>query len=369
MKNNDKKIKVLHVLGSMNVGGIQMFLMNMFRKIDREKMMFDFACMNHKNYFQQEIEELGGRLFCVGSHKRILQHRKFLYKILNENQYDYIHIHSGNALCVIDSILVKKYAPDLKVIYHSHNSSHKEKLLHEIMKPLIPAYNDFLFACSEEAARWMYPKATLSKRKYTIISNGIDVEKFLYSEKSALEIRSEFGIEDDFVVGHVGRIDTQKNHKFLLEIFAVIVEKKPNAKLLLVGTGPLEQEIRKLASNLNIKDIVLFLGTRNDVERVLCACDVFVFPSLHEGLPLTLIEAESSGLPCYISDVISDEAVVSPLVFKESLETPAKVWAEKICMATSNDRTWYNQIVGESQYSVYHTIRQISDLYEEARKA
>lgn len=364
LEEKERRIKVLHVLGSMNVGGIQMFLMNIFRNINRQKIMFDFACMNHKNYFQKEIEALGGRVFCIGRHKKIIQHKKCLFNLLDENNYDYIHIHSGNAFCVIDSYLIKKHNLDHKVIYHSHNSSSIYPSLHRICRLFITKYNDYYFACSTEAAKWMFPNEIVQSKNYALITNGIDVEKFLYSEEKKIEVRKEFELEDNFVVGHVGRIANQKNHRFIVEIFAKIVEKRSNAKLVLLGTGPLEEEIRNRVKELGIQQHVLFMGNRDDVERILCGCDVFLFPSLHEGLPLTLIEAQCSGLPCFISDVISDEVKVTPLIQKMSLKNTADEWAEEVCSFEKRNRIEPNKMVAESQYNLACTVEYISKFYK-----
>lgn len=363
MKKSEEKIKVLHVLGSMNMGGIQTFLMNIFRKIDREKYAFDFACMNSKNLFQKEIESLGGNLYCIGRYRKIGKHRKCLYELLDKNKYDYVHIHSGNAICVIDAILVKMHNRKQKVIYHSHNASAKMKEIHAICKLLIPYFTDLRFACSNEAAQWMYPKSIIEAKKYTVISNGIHVEKFLYCEKTAREVRDELKLQDEFVVGHVGRIDTQKNHKFLLEIFACIVKKNPNSKLLLVGTGPLENEIKTRAAELGLEDKVLFLGVRKDVERILCACDAFCLPSLFEGLGIVNIEAQACGLPCYISDVITDEVALTPLLKKESLKASAEVWAERICSEKIENRATYNEVVAQTRYALGYTVNQLCTFY------
>jgi len=364
----ERKIRVLHILGSMNVGGIQMFLMNIFRNINREEIVFDFACMNSKNYFQEEIEALGGNLYCIRRHGNIKMHKECLFKLLDNNEYDCIHIHSGNSLCVIDSYLVKKHNRNHKVIYHSHNSSSKSMFLHKLCKIFITKYNDYLFACSTEAAKWMYPAKIIRSKGYTLVSNGIDVKKFLYSQEKAEEVYDEFGLEDCFVVGHVGRIATQKNHKFLVEIFAKIVERKENARLLLMGKGPLEEEIKEHVKALGIQDKVLFLGNRDDVERVLCGCNVFLFPSLHEGLPLTLVEAQCSGLPCFISDVISDEVMITPLVNKVSLKNSADEWADMVCSFDAMDRVEQNKIVEKSQYNLSCTVEYMSTFYKQTFK-
>ena len=352
----------------MNVGGIQMFLMNILRNLNSEEILFDFACMNHKNYFQEEIETLGGRLFCIDSHKKIRLHKERLFKLLDQTDYDFIHIHSGTSLCVIDSYLVKKHSEKHTVIYHSHNSSSKYVLLHKLYKPFITKYNDYYFACSTEAAKWMYPENVTSSKQYTLITNGIDVKKFLYSKEAELKISELLDLEDCFVIGHVGRFATQKNHKFLIEIFSKIAETKKNSKLLLMGTGPFENEIKEQVKRLGIQEQVCFLGNRDDVEEILCACDVFLFPSLHEGLPLTLVEAQCSGLPCVISDVISDEVVITPLIQKVSLEETAEQWADKVCAYVKRDRVEQNKLVENSKYNLEYTIQYLSDFYERYKK-
>lgn len=363
MENSEKKIRVLHVLGSMNMGGIQMFLMNVFRKIDRDQYMFDFACMNPVNIFQEEIEHLGGHLYWIDSYRNFLNHKKRFYQILEENEYDYIHIHSGNAICVLDAVLAKSFCRKQKVVYHSHNASGRMKYLHGICKALIPRFTDWRFACSYEAARWMYPKSVVGAKQYTVISNGIDVEKFKYSSETREQARIELKLGEELAVGHVGRIDVQKNHRFLLEIFACILKKAPQAKLLLVGTGPLENEIKAKAEQLGIAENVLFLGIRNDVERILCACDVFCLPSLFEGFGIVNIEAQACGLPCYISDVITSEVAVTPLLKKESLEASPEIWAERIRREQVEDRAAYNELVARSRYALSYTVDQLCTFY------
>ncbi len=364
LENRKEKIKVLHVLGSMNMGGIQMFLMNILRNMDHDKVEFDFACMSRSSIFKEEIESFGGHLYGIGSHKKVLQHKKKLYEVLRNHNYDYVHIHSGNALCVIDAIWTKLYNKKQKVIYHSHNAFSKDLWLHRLCKPIIPLCSDYMFACSKEAAEWMYPAYITKNEKYTTITNGIDVKKYLYSEKIAEEVRAELGLKDEFVICHIGRIAKQKNHKFLLQIFMKVLEKRPNSKLLLVGDGPLAEEIRMMVQNLKLQDHVMFLGIRNDVERILCASDVFCLPSLFEGLGIVNLEAQASGLPCYITDSISNEVVITSLVKKESLESSAEVWAERICCSNTSDRKSYNQEVERSRYSLTYTISQICNFYD-----
>ena len=364
MENRNKKIKVLHVLGSMNMGGIQIFLMNIYRSMDREKIEFDFACMNKKNLFKEEIESLGGHVYWIGSHKKVFAHRKRLVEILNSNDYDYVHIHSGNALCTIDAVWSKLNNKNQKVIYHSHNASSKDRVFHYMYRTIIPKYADYMFACSKEAAEWMFPKPVIKKGDYTVITNGIDVRKYLYSAEVAEEVRTELGLKDSFVVGHVGRMAKQKNHKFLIEIFDCIKKMNTNAKLLLVGDGPLAQEIHNQVNELGLEESVLFLGIRNDIGRILCACDAFCLPSLFEGLGIVNLEAQASGLPCYITDTISDEVVLTSLVEKESLRTSPEIWAEKICSARNADRICYNQEVENSKYSLTYTIGQVCDFYK-----
>ena len=186
-----------------------------------------------------------------------------------------------------------------------------------------------LFACSNSAAKWLFANKA---DKALILKNGIECDKFVYSPITEKSIREELNLtEENFIVGHVGRFNHQKNHSFLVEIFSEIVEFNPNAYLLLIGEGPLKKEIQKRVTELDLIDKVKFLGVRNDVHHILKACNVMLFPSLHEGLPVTLIEAQGSGLPCIISDVITKEVDIGAgLIQYENLKSSPQVWAEKI---------------------------------------
>ena len=238
------------------------------------------------------------------------------------------------------------------------------KKIHGALKLLIPGFSDLRFACSDDAAEWMFPKSVVEKKGYTVISNGIEVEKFLYSEESAAEIRKELGLQDKFVICHVGRIDVQKNHKFLLEVFDEVLKRKPNSKLLLVGTGPMEKQVKEQAKQLGISENTVFLGIRRDVEKIMCASDAFCLPSLFEGLGIVNIEAQACGLPCYISDVINEEVDITPLIQKESLQASPEKWAERICSEVSVERKAYNEIVAKSKYALDYTVNQICTFYD-----
>lgn len=227
--------------------------------------------------------------------------------------------------------LAAKYS-GAKVIAHSHNSSVPgfiRSLMDGMNRPKVGKYAACKLACGEKAGRWMFGNKAFDNGDVTVVRNAIDVGKYLFSNINREKFRREFALEDSFVIGHVGRFETQKNHEALINIFEEIVKKIPQARLLLIGDGMLKGHIEEKAAYAGIKDKVIFAGVRKDVSELLSAMDVFLFPSFFEGLPFTLVEAQANGLPCVISDTITDEVTVNKdYVKKVSLDAVPGIWAD-----------------------------------------
>lgn len=218
-------------------------------------------------------------------------------------------------------------------IAHSHNARSTLNLKYFFLnyeKMVIKSAATDLFMCSTIAGEWSYGKKTVSDGKCVFLKNGIEVEKYAFKEAKRAQLREQFGFKDKLVVGHVGRFMQQKNHTFLIDIFNALHNIYPNSELLLVSEGRLLDEIKEKVNRLGLNNNVHFLGFRNDVDELMQAMDVFLLPSLWEGLPFTLIEAQAAGLPSVISDVISDESIITDAITKVSLKSDPNVWANKI---------------------------------------
>lgn len=301
-------VRILHVVVNMNRGGAETFIMNLYRNIDRTKVQFDFLTCK-EGVFDDEIRKMGGILHRipyvsdVGHFKYIQELDQFFVK----HPYQIVHSHMDKM-----SGLVLRAAKRAGVpirISHSHNTKSEGGLAVRMYKwysgKLISSNATELFACSDFAAEWLFQR---SARGTKIVKNGIEVERFTFSNIIRNDVRKELNIKKDtFVLGHVGRFSPQKNHLFLIDLFEKFHRQYSNSLLLLTGDGPLRNEIENKIRERNLVDKVRLIGIRNDVERILHGLDVFVFPSLHEGLPVSLIEAQGAGLPCLISETISQE--------------------------------------------------------------
>lgn len=323
-------MRVLQIVGGMNMGGLETFVMNIFRNSDREKTQFDFLYITEERcFYDNEIEALGGRIFRITArHEDLHQHCKELREFILSNQdIDVVHIHAVSAFCLVDAVTVKRAGID-HIIIHSHASLAPHRYLHRMMKQWLPVYAEKMIACSDTASAWMYP--VRSQKEVEVLPNGIDVYKYAYDLNTARDIREELHLTGKFVIGHIGRMTEVKNHKFLLAIFSEIKKNNPNAELVLAGDGPLHEDLVQEAKRLGITGSVHFLGVRKDVDRLLQAFDAFVFPSLREGLPVSVIEAQAAGLQCFLSDSITREAGLTSLVTYLPLDAGAEFWAREI---------------------------------------
>ena len=297
-------IKVLHSELQSNIGGIESFLLNLTKSMDMTNIHFDMLMRGNNPYLENELKGLGVTIYKVPTNS--LQYSKFIKKLLEENNYDFVHVHKNSAANILLPIMVKKYS-HAKLIVHSHNTSPSSGskiaiALHKLNRSRLYKLSDFRFACSDTAAEWMFGKDYQNK-DVKIIKNGIIAQDYVYNPEVRTKMREQLGLTGKFVIGHVGAFREQKNHKFLLKVFSELDD--PNAELVLVGDGPLKREVKAQAKKLGITNKIQFLGSRNDVNKLLQAFDVFVMPSLWEGLSISTIEAQASGLPLILSNKIS----------------------------------------------------------------
>ncbi len=343
-------IRVLQVVTKMDRGGMETMLMNYYREIDRNKVQFDF--LTHRDYdgdYGEEIKKLGGRIY----HMPYLNPFSFTYRnaldvfFREHKEYKVVHVHQDYLEALILKILKKNGVPVR--IAHSHNTSLDKNIKYPIKmfyRQFIPKYATDLMACGQAAGEWMFRGSP-----FKILNNAIDAHKYIYNEEARDNIRREFGIDtDELVVGHVGRFFPQKNHEFLIDIFAELVKKR-NAKLILVGDGYLRQNIEKKVADMGLKDAVVFTGLRSDVYDILSAMDVFVIPSLYEGLSLVTVESQASGLPTLISNTISEECKITDLIHTEKLTASAEAWAEDILKLPTERVNTYD-LIAKAGYDV-----------------
>lgn len=305
----DGPLRVLHIVVNMNRGGAETLIMNLYRNINRDKVQFDFLTFKQGS-FDAEIINMGGKVHRlpyitdVGHRQFIRQLKQFLIK---NDAYKIVHSHMDKMSGII--LKTAKQANIPIRIAHSHNTRSEGGLLKRAYKWYagihIVSSATHLYACSKTAARWLF---RTKAKQANILKNGIETNRFAFTKHIREKVRHDLQIDQDtFVIGHVGRFSHQKNHLMLLEIFSLLHKKQPNTLLVLVGDGLLRKEIERKIRKLNLEKNVRMLGTRSDTNHLLQAFDLFIMPSFHEGLPVTLIEAQSTGLPCLISNTITSE--------------------------------------------------------------
>ena len=315
-------------------GGVESVVMNYYRNIDKSKVQFHFICDEDSTDIPyDEIEKLGGKVIIVPPYQKLFKYQKELYKIFKENGYKIVHSHI-NALSVFPLRAAKKAGVPIRIA-HSHTTSNKKEwkrnLAKNILRPFSKVYSNQYLSCSKLAGKWLFGKKAFLNGNIKIINNAIDLEKFKFNKDKRNEIRKEIGLDEDtFLVGHIGRFVTVKNHEFLLDIFNEIHKKEKNSKLILIGRGPLEKNINRKINELGIKEEVIFTGQINNVSDYYNAIDVFLLPSLYEGLPVVGIEAQANGILCKFSSNMTKEAKVLNTTDFISLKETAKKWAEII---------------------------------------
>ena len=288
MGNLDEKIIVAHIMGKWNGGGVESVVMNYYRNIDRNRIQFHFLCDEDSTDIPyEEIEKLGGKVIVIPPYQKLFKYQKELYRIFKENNYKIIHSHI-NALSVFPLRIAKKAGVPIRIA-HSHSTSNKKEwkknILKMILRPFSKLYANNYFACTEYAGKWLFGKKVVERKELNVINNAIDLKKFEFNENTRKALREKLGIKDDtLIIGHVGRFMKQKNHEFLIEVFNEVYKKNQNTLLILIGQGPLLSEIKQKAINLNIEDKIRFIGQVTNVEKYYNIMDIFLFPSIYEGL-------------------------------------------------------------------------------------
>lgn len=350
-------VRVLHVFNMMSNGGIEHFVMDRYRLINREKIQFDFLITSEEDgYFDEEIKQLGGKVYHTCDMKHNLLGSFFqTAKIVKENHYSIVHRHTGNAVGYFD-LWAAKLGGAKHLILHSHNNSAERIKIHNLFKKCF-SLNCIRLACSEMAGKWLF-----GEKKFLLVRNAIDLSSFHYNSVWADEVRQKYQLGDSFVIGNIGRLDYQKNQSFLLDIFRSVLEMKADAKLVIVGGGHLYQSLKEKAESFGIEKNVIFTGQIDNVNEVINAFDVFCLPSCYEGFGITLIEAQSNGLRCFASEGrVPYESNITGNVHYVPLNENPKEWAEALLSVSGRSCEGQDKLL--QQYEIKTQIPRLEAFY------
>ncbi len=365
------KTRVLYFIDRMRHGGIQQFAVEIVKNMDKNKCEIEFLLLDDGQTYPLEnvLKELNVKFYKLkGVWFRtpldILKQKKALEKFFKEHHdYKVIHLHSSSKNFMVLK-MAKKYGIQVRIA-HSHNIGFQSKnklkiIIGNFFKKPLKKYATHYFACSKLAGKWLFGEEDIK-----IIHNAVDYEKFKFDQVRRNALRKELGIEDCLVIGNVGRFTNQKNHTFLIDIFQEIHKKNKKAVLMLVGIGEKENEIRDKVKNLNLEENVKFMGFCNNTNELMWCMDVFLLPSLYEGLPVVGVEAQCTGLPCFMSkDVITDEVKIAENVAFISLEKSAEEWAEIVLSSDLSRRDTYQELKNAG-YFMEQTVEELERFYRE----
>ena len=359
-------MRVLQVFGKLDRGGAESMIMSYYREIDRTKIQFDFVVnFQEEGAYEDEIKRLGGNIYRLPRFKgyNIIQFVASWNKFLKTHlgTWDIIHIHNFKIAGIVFPIA--KNIGVTRRIVHMHIANAKysfaRKMGYYLTKFLANRFSTDKLACSMDAG-----KAYFFDDNFIVMNNAIDIKKFIFDTQIRNYKREELNITDNFVIGHVGRLTNQKNHIFILDIFKELWLKCKSAKLILIGIGELEPELKSRVEELGLNESVMFLGSRSDVDELMQAMDIFLFPSLYEGLGIVAIEAQAAGLQTFISDTLPNAVMITNLAHEIPLKESAKIWADEILKHNNNYlRQSMLKQVREAGYEVSDNIKWLESFY------
>lgn len=364
----EQPIRVAQIIGKAVISGVDSVVMNYYRHIDKSRVQFDFFMDGYNpTLIDEEILDLGGRII------KLPPYEQSMYKNMREcrtafekNGYTIVHSHL-NTLSVFP--LYAAYRAKIPVrIAHNHSTTSrgefKRNLMKQALRPFSKTFATHYAACADYPARWLFGTKTVRQGMVRLIKNAVDTSRFYPDKTAAQRIRTEFGLENRFIVGHVGRFVFPKNHEFIVRVFAEAYKKNPNAVLVLVGTGELEPFIRSLVKDLKIEQAVVFTGLRRDIPDFLNVFDVFFLPSRYEGMPVVGMEAQAVGLPCLMSDAVPPDTAVTPLVEFFPLKAEIEEWASKLLSYENRGKKTYPDLMRAAGFEIRHEAEKICLWYE-----
>lgn len=365
-------IRILHVIGIMNRGGAETMIMNLYRNIDRTRIQFDFVENDGENAaFDAEICDLGGHIYHCPRYRGLnhLAYTKWWNAFFenHKSEYPVVHGHIGSTAAIYLSI-AKKYGA--YSIAHSHSAGIGSPLYRLFAYPT-RYVADYFFACSQDAGVSRYGKKVGNNiSRCQVLNNAIDTRKFVFSEENRRYMRNMLNLrEDTLVIGHVGRFVDVKNHLFLIDVFARVHKHNPNSILLLVGDGELRSQIEDKITQKHLESAVIMTGVQPDVWNYYQAMDVFLMPSLYEGMPVSLVEAQTAGLPCCVSANVPRETAITDLVQFRSLEDDIERWATWIIAQAQTRRQNIHDAICTAGYDISTTAQWLEDFYMKVVKS
>lgn len=366
MPNNP--LRVAQVIGMAVNGGTESLWMNYYRHIDRSKVQFDFLVESTSEIInKEEIESLGGHVVIIPSYKNPIKYVKALTKIFKEQNYDIVHSNM-NAISVFTLKAAKKAGVKVRIAHNHATTSKKEfvrNIAKQILKKFSKKYATDYFTISKKAGEWYFGKKCFASGKVKVV-NAFDLKKYNFSNESRDEIRNSLNVKNNEVLlGNVGRMVQTKNQLFLLDVFHEYHKKNPNSKLLIVGDGPLKDELEDKTDKLCLNDNVIFYGVSSNIAKLYSAMDLFLFPSLYEGLGLTSMEAQASGLPSLVSTGVSDETKMLETNKFIDLSLGKEKWVQEIEESLSHkiDRSEESNKAQLSKFDIEKGSKDLVDLY------
>lgn len=365
MENN--KIKVAIVMGKFTSGGIKSVITNYYSNVDRNKISFDLLIDNNSPIDDySEIETIGGRVCKISTLSNPFKYISQIYKLSKENKYDIIHGYV-NALNVFSMFAGKMAGVPVRIAENlsSAHPGEKKTIVKNILKPFSKIFPTDLAACSKSCGEWLYGKKDIESGKVRIFNNAISLKKYTYDKELRDNVRNSLGLSDEnFVLGHIGRYQYQKNHNFLIDIFDEVYKRDKNSRLLLVGYGDLKEEIFNKINSLGLKDAVIDMGATENIAGLYNAMDVFVLPSFYEGLPVVGIEAQATGLPCVFSTEVTKETGVIPDTKFVELSENKEKWADEILKIRDNyKRVNTEKYIIDAGFDIETEGRKLQDYY------
>lgn len=360
-------VRVLQIIGIVAGGGVEAVIMNYYEHIDRTKVQFDFIVHNdNKIDITPKVEAMGGRVYKVTPYyKNPVAFMYGIYKVIRNHHYRIVHSNM-NTLSAFSLFAAWAAGAPVRIL-HNHSTSSpgetKRNIMKFMLRPFARLFATHYFACSRLAGEWMYGKKMMDIGKVKIVNNAIDLKKYEFNPRKREKLRKELGLTDEFVIGHVGRFMFQKNHEFLIDVFAEACKKNPQMVLLLIGDGPLRSGLEEKVKKLGLTDHVNFLGLRNDVQNLYNVMDIFVLPSHYEGLPVVGVEAQANGLPCLFSTKVTKETHLTHSTQFLDLSTGASKWAERIVSMKYERNEEVGEELRQAGFEINKEARNLANFY------
>ena len=365
--------KIIYFEDVFGWAGIETFMTNVVQNIDPLKYKIEFVIIDKKTDHYDDLlkkNDIKVNVILNNSARNPIIRLKEGIKGFNEylkKEYDgdAIHFNISNSIDMLYVVIAKKCGIKYRIA-HSHNSfatSNVKTIAHYLLKPIVRNASTHYFACSDKAAKWLFSKDVYQKKQYYLIKNAIDTERYKYNSMERESLRHQYGLEGKFIVGHVGRFNEQKNHKYLIDIYEKIYQLNKNAILVLIGEGELRKEIEKYVKEKSLTDKVIFWGSSSEVYKLLWMMDVFVLPSLYEGLPFVLVESQAASLPSVVSDTITKEVNISKYISYIKLESNPEIWANEIIKNARVKREDNSKALIDSGFDLKTMIERLCEIY------